>query len=553
MAEGGFHWLAPQGRPTGLFGRWPRWLPVNPNPERLISASRLIATIFAALAIYLDPTRPSGFLREAHVVLGGYLAFSLWLTVAAPRWPLRSPAHLISHGVDVLAMVLLVYFTDELTSPFFPFLPFILMATTMRWGIRGAVLGALVMEVMLIGVGWNDLWDGDAELNLLIMRSAYFMIAAAMLGYFSASLARSSHRFAQLAAWSFAPATADKRAWLRDMLDHAAGLLGSDWVVLLWRDHKGGSGTLALRGPDGLHLSEIGDPAFWRARSASLSQDELSRRTAVAELQAIAAAAGWPQLSDVAGEVRSAPFAGSSIGRLFVLDRRERQEDVQPLTQITAVRIGHELERLALVRAIADNARDQERVRLARDLHDSVLQELTAASFKLKTAGSAMPESAREPLNSVVRIMSEQQRKIRLFVENSRTLEAMPPPMLSSCLAQSVNELCDQWGCEIALSIDPPDIEAPSTISRDITQLLCEATANAVRHGGATRLSVELERQEKGLRMVIADNGCGMTVSDDQAPHRPRSLHERIRDMDGSLSITRYAPGLAMTIEVPLP
>jgi signal transduction histidine kinase len=478
-----------------------------------------------------------------------YLAFALWLRLAKPRWPLRSSLHLIHHGVDVFALTMLVYFTDELASPFFPFLSFILLATTMRWGITGAILGAAVMEMLLVGVGWQDLQDGDSELNVLIMRSAYLLIAAAMLGYFGASLTRSSHRFAQLAAWSFAPASADKETWLRDMLDHASRLLGAERLVLLWQGPEGGA--VALREPDRLRLVEISDPIFWHARAASLAQFDLPRKAEMVELQAIAAAAGWHHLVPIPSEVRSALFnSSSSVGRLFVVGAlRDLHEDAKHLTKITAERIGHELERLALVQAIAGNARDQERVRLARDLHDSVLQELTAASLKLKTVGAAIPESARAPLNSVSRMMIEQQRRIRLFVENSRNLEAVPPQMLSSSLARSVNALCDQWGCEIGLSINPPDMEAPSAISSELTQLLCEATANAVRHGGATRLTVDLHRQAQGLRMVIADNGCGMASPEAEAP---RSLRARIRDMDGSLSINRYAPGLAMTIEVPL-
>ena len=60
------------------------------DPEWLISAGRLVTVLFAALAIYLDPTRPAGFLAEAHLLLGSYIAFSLWLALTPPRWPLES-------------------------------------------------------------------------------------------------------------------------------------------------------------------------------------------------------------------------------------------------------------------------------------------------------------------------------------------------------------------------------------------------------------------------------------------------------------------------------
>ncbi|WP_150291519.1 histidine kinase [Sphingobium estronivorans] len=504
------------------------------DPERLISAGRLVSALFAALAIYLDPTRPARSLDEAHLVLGAYILFSLLLIPRPLRRSLAHPLHLLSHGVDVLALGTLVFLTDELDSPFFPFVPFILLATTLRWGMRGAVLGAVAMEIMMIIVGWQDLTDGDSELNVVIMRSAYFLVAAAMLGYFGAYRARSGQRFAQLASWSAMPASMDERAWLHDMLDHAARLLGAGRLILLWQDRADPYGRAALYGPDGLILLPLSSAA---------------ERTGIG---GIAQAAGWPV--PAMRDIRSAPFAGTrGKGRLYVLDAPGRREDDAALARITAQRIGDELERFALTQAIAESARDQERVRLARDLHDSVLQDLTAATLTLKAAAAAVPPSARPSLQAVSAMMAAQQQRIRLFVEGSRAPDMAAVRHLSASLSQNVNDLCDQWGCDIGLTVTPPDMEAPALVHRELAQLLSEATANAVRHGGATRLNVELSRIGHGLSLCIADNGCGMVAGDNDDPSRPRSLLARVEDMDGSLAITRYAPGLALRIEVPLP
>ncbi|MFA7604895.1 MAG: histidine kinase [Novosphingobium sp.] len=508
---------------------------VGADPERLISAGRLVSALFAALAIYLDPTRPARSLSEAHMVLGAYVLFSLLLLMLhPPRRPLAHPVHLLSHGVDVLAMATLVYLTDELDSPFFPFVPFILLVTTLRWGMRGAVLGAVAMEIMMITVGWQDLTDGDSELNLVIMRSAYFLVAAGMLGYFGAYRTRSGQRFAQLASWSAMPASMDERAWLHDLLDHASRLLGAARLILVWQDRDDPHGRAALFGPDGLGLQALPAPA---------------ERIGIGT---IAQAAGWPV--PAMREVRSAPFAGTrSKGRLYVLDAHTGREDDAALARITALRVGDELERFALTQAIVESARDQERVRLARDLHDSVLQDLTAATLTLKTAAVSVPPSARSSLQAVSAMMVAQQRRIRLFVEDSRAPDMAAIRHLSTSLSQNVNDLCDQWGCDIGLTVTPPDMEAPAIVHRELAQLLSEATANAVRHGGATRLNVELNRIGHGLSLSIAGNGCSMIAGESDVPPWPRSLLARVEDMDGSLAITRYAPGLALRIEVPLP
>ncbi|NWK97030.1 two-component sensor histidine kinase [Sphingobium lactosutens] len=522
------------------------------DPEWLISWGRLIAVLFAALAIYLDPTRPARSLSEVRAVLAVYLLFSLCMACGLLRRPLTHPTHLVAHGIDVLALAILVYLTDELASPFFPFVPFILLATTMRWGMRGAVLGALAMEIMMIAVGWQDLTDGESELNLLIIRSAYFLIAAAMLGYFGACRARSSHRFAQLAGWSAAPADMDRRMWLQDVLDHAARLLGAQRLLLVWRDQERQSSHIVMFGPDGLQARDDLAPAFWQDRTASFKAQLLSPKVEAAEISAIATATGWRQLTIDPHRLRSAPFGGSrNIGRLFMFDAPFQHEDTSALARITALRIGHEIERFDLMKAMEDRARDQERVRLARDLHDSVLQDLTAASLQLKAIGAGLSAKAREPLSGVSSMLAEQQRRIRIFLENN--WPADPVSMqLSASLMQTVDLLRDQWGCEIALNVDPAGMEASAALHRELAQLLCEATANAVRHGGATRINVDLFAGPDKIRMDIADNGCGMRP---QGGHvsMPRSLRSRVEHLAGSLAIVRHAPGLAMTIEMPVP
>src|SRR3546814_11432614 len=98
------------------------------------------------------------------------------------RRPLDSKIHLAVHSVDIAVLGCLAVLTDELASPFFSFLPFVLLVTTMRWGLGGAILGAVVLEPVLFAVGLPDLQDGESELNIFVTRSAYFAISEALRG-----------------------------------------------------------------------------------------------------------------------------------------------------------------------------------------------------------------------------------------------------------------------------------------------------------------------------------------------------------------------------------
>lgn len=80
------------------------------DPDWLIAGGRLISVLFAALAIYLDPTRPTRSLSAAHIVLAAYLLFSIGKAIRLIRRPTASINHLVEHGLDVVALAFLVKF-----------------------------------------------------------------------------------------------------------------------------------------------------------------------------------------------------------------------------------------------------------------------------------------------------------------------------------------------------------------------------------------------------------------------------------------------------------
>lgn len=144
-------------RPAKEFAGLAReWL-LRTDPERLICLGRVITAAFAILAIYLDPTRPNSLLYESRVVLGLYLLLAIALVIFPLRYSFISPVHLLIHGIDAAVVGWLTFLTNELVSPFFSILPFVILAMTMRWGLKGAALGALIALVVQLVVGLPDL------------------------------------------------------------------------------------------------------------------------------------------------------------------------------------------------------------------------------------------------------------------------------------------------------------------------------------------------------------------------------------------------------------
>lgn len=522
------------------------------DPEWLIGLGRLVTAAFAAIAIYFDPTQPTKLADEARLITLVYLGFALLALVPIQR-PIESRLHILTHGVDIVVIAWLLHLTDELTSPFFAFFHFTLFACTIRWGLTGALLGAVVLEVMLLLVGLPDLEDGQSELNVMIMRSGYFLVAAFMLGYFGAYRNRSRHRLERLAAWPSVHLWQGDRAWLKDIVGHARTVLGAGRVAVIYEDVDLLTGTVATCADEQLSVRDFDDTAEWALIANSLEAFKDARSSGCAEMlvRRLGEAIGEDGLtSPRLDNFCVAPFFGTRYrGYLVVLNAKYRHEEIESLASIVASRISYELERAALIREIASNVRTEERVRLARNLHDSVLQDLTAASLRLKAAGRQVPEEAQPLLADVAAIIAGQQRQIRRFVEGKGAIE--DGNGLPHALDRHVRQLSRQWGCEIHLTTTPVDLRVSAAMSDNIAQIISEATSNAVRHGAATRIDLVISTGDGRLQLGIADNGTGIVGPQEPGMSEPHSLSARVADLAGRLCVVRDRPGFAMFIELP--
>ncbi len=88
----------------------------------------------------------------------------------------------------------------------------------------------------------------------------------------------------------------------------------------------------------------------------------------------------------------------------------------------------------------------------------------------------------------------------------------------------------------------------------DVQQLIKEAVANAVRHGGATRVAVAMGREQDQLCLTVADNGRGFAppaTAGEEVP-LPASLNARVREVRGKLEVRSAAGETSVVIRLPL-
>jgi signal transduction histidine kinase len=263
------------------------------------------------------------------------------------------------------------------------------------------------------------------------------------------------------------------------------------------------------------------------------------------------------QISSVA----SAPFSGTICrGRVFFLDRGTWSDDHVLLTEIVASRIAMELDRQILQLQAEQVAVAQERIRLTRDLHDGILQSLTAAALQLKLS-SDVPEALQSRIEIVKQLLQSEQRRIRNFVRGVFPKAAAEKDvLLSRDIEQLLSESGRHWECTTSLTVEPDDARVSSTLGIQISFMLAEAVANAVRHGAASKVEVRIAKTDDNLVIDIRDNGHGFDKQPMRYDHEqlaasgkgPVSLRERVSEFGGSLSLASSSAGTELHIRVPL-
>jgi signal transduction histidine kinase len=207
----------------------------------------------------------------------------------------------------------------------------------------------------------------------------------------------------------------------------------------------------------------------------------------------------------------------------------------------------------------------QTQLRLAYELHDGILQTLTAVRLKLHAIASASSGRERAGLFETTEILDEEQRQIREFVEASRRspLAGQGPrgPFPISQLGLFARHLERLWECKVDLTIADTGISTSQGLGTAIKLMLGEAVANAVVHGKATSVVINVANSRDMILLTVADNGTGLPASegrydDAQLAARqlgPRSLRERAVALGGSLELDNSTKGVTLHFIVPNP
>ena len=202
-----------------------------------------------------------------------------------------------------------------------------------------------------------------------------------------------------------------------------------------------------------------------------------------------------------------------------------------------------------------DLAALEERNRIARELHDSVKQQVFAASMQLGAARALMPEDnspASQRLAEAERLTQQAQSELTALIHHLR-----PVALEGKGLVRALRELAVDWQRQTGIQTRcelPAELALPLPKEQALFRVAQEALSNIARHSQARTVYIHLTHEKDSVRLAILDDGAGF---DPAALHADgfglHSMHERVEELGGRLEVTSHPDqGTRLVVTMPV-
>jgi signal transduction histidine kinase len=530
--------------------------------ERVIAGGRVTLAAASLFGVWWDPAEPTRAIAITYTLSGVYLAYAIgllslvWAQAPGKRLPL------VTHAGDIVFVSILQYLTLGPSSPFFLYFVFSLFCATLRWDWKATLVTAgVVLGTYLIMTAWivRTLRPHEFDGERFVVRCVYLVVVAAILVYLSRHHERLRREIDRLARWP-QPTTLEMDDALPQLLSHAAEIVEAAHVAILWEAGDEpyafvarwpAEGPLISRRPPGTLMPSV-SPGLEETTFVCAAPIGVDSPLLVADGRGGLTATGGYLRPEVLGLLQgqglaSAPFSVDRVtGRAFFMGFSSPAGELIPLTEVVAREIGRSLNQLYVAEQLKEIAAGEERIRVARDLHDGVLQSLTGIRLEISAAVAALDGApvVCDRLSAIERALAIEQRELRRFISGLGPSRSSADA--NNSLAGQLDDLRERIALEwkMPVTIRCAAGALPVKIESAVPLMVHEAIVNALKHGQPSRVSVTVDGDQEVLRIVVADDGRGFPFRG-RYSHQvltdrrvgPKSLLERVAALGGNVSI----------------
>ncbi len=513
--------------------------------EESLAFARVFIVTAALIAIYIDPTEPSRFIAIGWFFLIMSLIYSFALLIFVRSLEeVSERLQFLIQSMDVLWAALLSFFSLDPGSGYFVFFILALVGAAYRWYLRetivtiSVILGLLMLQAFLLArVPMFLGGPPEDELNRVIVRSIFVIGVGALVGFLGQ---KEKVQRAQVTAASriisSIQAASGLNGAVRAALISLSDIYGAREIVMAvhyWREER-----MALWRAKVVHGAvEVNEsqadaesiPAYffdvpfptWSAAADHNSNgfvgnclDEHGRRFH-------AVAMSLPKLWSP-DSVETLCAASVRLGeeqrcRLFVFDPPDSiplRDTVQSL-HFLAKQIGPAIYTILLLDVLRSRAGAMERARLARELHDGVIQSLVGAEMQVEAwrrqkqyqaSLSSVPNI--DELTNLQRLLHSEVVSLRELMQQMRAAEVNPEELLD-VLADRIDRFRRDTGISARFISDLQEVSLSRDTCQEIVRIVQEALVNVRKHSEARHAVVRFERKNGQWKLTIDDDGRG--------------------------------------------
>jgi len=342
---------------------------------------------------------------------------------------------------------------------------------------------------------------------------------------------------------------------LRSTVVIAMDLTGARYGALGVVGEHGGLVDFITVGMDAETVAAIGSPPAGRGVLGTITTTGKTIR--LDELASHPDSVGFPGSHPSMDSFLGVPVrvADRVFGNLYLTDKPGGfTEDDEILVEFLAITAGSAVSTLEFQDRLRRAALLEDRERIARDLHDSIIQDLFAVGLSLQSASgrvASQPAEVAERIEQAVEQLDESISALRRFIFDLR-----PPmwarPSLRRELADLVGQLSAPYDARVSLDVNcPPDL-VPPDLADELVQIVKESLSNALRHSGAAKIEVRVGCGRSQVVLSVSDDGRGFDPDSQTRGMGLANMAERVRDAGGSFRVDSE-PGNGTTLRVSIP
>jgi signal transduction histidine kinase len=544
--------------------------------ERMVCLMRLVLSLSALIIIYIDPSEPDRFVAATYAALTLYILYSAALYFL-PALQESQAWERVVPWVDVGCYLVLVSLSSGTNSIFFFFFFFAILVASFRQGFKAGLSVAVVSALSFTLVGFVSAPpQPHFEWNRFLLRPTYLLVLGYMMAYWGGNEIRLKRQLnllrevTRLANPRFGIAHT-----LGSIMRRLRAFYDADSCLLVWSEAQAAehylmtSGREAVEGPP--RLEQIPTPLAHLLSSLpeNLSVVYNGRRTArrvrkkghytSAPADEMGAASDRAETEALAERLEAesfisvpARFRGRIVGRLYLTGRRGifANPDVEFLQQIVE-QVSPVLDNIRLLERLVSNAAEQERQRLARDIHDSVIQPYLGLQFRLAAIRNKLAASGgadvTEDVERLFQSTAEEVNSLRGFVRGLKDSDESRDD-LPSAVRRFAAQFSEDYDIEVQVEC-AGRLNVNDRLAAEIIRFVHEGLSNVRKHTSATHIVLRLEGSERDCTLRIENNRAAETST----LFTPGSISERARELGGHARVEQMGQDRTIVVvEIPL-